>query len=259
MRIKILGPLEVIGEKNSYTPSGTKMRQVLALLISNANTVASTESIAEELWGENPPRSVNTTLQTYIYKLRKDLNREFPEESLGDRLVTRVPGYRFDVPQDCVDANTFERLARQGRTLLNESRVEEALEKLHAATELWSGAVLENVQSLRRLKSHALRLEELRIEVLQMQIVAKIRAGRCHELIPELRALSETHPLNEWFHGQLMFALARSGRRGEALDVYQRLWRTLDDELGLEPSIAMKRFQVEILSNDEGLHPFVGL
>ncbi|MEV8537183.1 BTAD domain-containing putative transcriptional regulator, partial [Streptomyces sp. NPDC051211] len=42
-------------------------------------------------------------------------------------------------------------------------------------------------------------------------------------------------------------ALHRSGRRGEALDVYQRLRATLVRELGLEPSAALRGLQRSIL------------
>ncbi|MUL41483.1 AfsR/SARP family transcriptional regulator [Streptomonospora sp. PA3] len=255
MEIKTLGPLEITSGERLYTPSGTKMRQMLALLLSNANSVVSTDSITEELWGDDPPRSVHTTLQTYIYKLRKDLVREFPGDALENALVTRAPGYKLAVPPERIDATAFERMAREGRLLLQSGRPAEALETLTAAIGLWSGDVMENVQSSRRLQSHALRLQELRIESLQLRIKAKIELGRCHELIPELRALAEEYPLNEWFHGQLMYALTRSGRRSEALDAYQRLRTILGDELGLEPSNEIQRLQLEILRDDGDMVP----
>ncbi|MEV7526405.1 BTAD domain-containing putative transcriptional regulator, partial [Streptomyces sp. NPDC091371] len=54
--------------------------------------------------------------------------------------------------------------------------------------------------------------------------------------------------------GQFMLALHRSGRRGEALDVYQRLRATLVRELGLEPSTSLRRLQRSILmASPDGL------
>ncbi|MEV6686858.1 BTAD domain-containing putative transcriptional regulator, partial [Streptomyces sp. NPDC051130] len=55
---------------------------------------------------------------------------------------------------------------------------------------------------------------------------------------------------HENLHGQFMLALHRSGRRGEALDVYQRLRTNLVEELGIEPSGALRALQRSILLAD---------
>ncbi|MEU9804308.1 BTAD domain-containing putative transcriptional regulator, partial [Streptomyces sp. NPDC051000] len=63
----------------------------------------------------------------------------------------------------------------------------------------------------------------------------------------ELTVLVSRYRTHENLHGQFMLALHRSGRRGEALDVYQRLRTTLVRDLGLEPSGALRRLQRSIL------------
>jgi DNA-binding SARP family transcriptional activator len=52
-----------------------------------------------------------------------------------------------------------------------------------------------------------------------------------------------------------MLALYRSGRHAEALDSYQDARRVLTDELGLEPSEALKGLQGAILAHDPSLQP----
>ncbi|GAA2053845.1 AfsR/SARP family transcriptional regulator [Nocardiopsis rhodophaea] len=253
MRYQTLGTLEVISEQNSYSPGGSKMRQVLALLLVNANTVVGTEAIIDELWKNDPPRSVTTTLQTYIYQLRKAFKREFPDENIGDILITHAPGYKLRIPLDRIDATGFEKSAREGRALFDDGRYADAQDRFASALSLWQGEFMENVTRGRRLHSHAVLLEELKIETLQLKIAAEMRLGRNHEVISELRSLTEHHPLNEWFYGQLMCALARAGRRGEALHVYQRLRYKLNSDLGLDPSAEIKRLHVEILNDEEGI------
>jgi DNA-binding SARP family transcriptional activator len=54
-------------------------------------------------------------------------------------------------------------------------------------------------------------------------------------------------------HAHLMLALYRSGRRGEAIDVYRRLRTCLVSELGLEPSPNLRRLQHAILMSDPRL------
>ena len=50
-----------------------------------------------------------------------------------------------------------------------------------------------------------------------------------------------------------MVALYRGGRQADALDVYARTRDTLDDELGLEPSVTLRSLQQRVLRQDESL------
>jgi DNA-binding SARP family transcriptional activator len=59
--------------------------------------------------------------------------------------------------------------------------------------------------------------------------------------------LTRRYRTHENLHAQFMLALHRSGRRGEALDVYHRLRSTLVRDLGLEPSARLRRLQQSIL------------
>ena len=52
----------------------------------------------------------------------------------------------------------------------------------------------------------------------------------------DLRRLVEESPYRERFVAQLMVALYRLGRQAEALEVYERTRRALDDDLGLQQS-----------------------
>ncbi|MGW7276271.1 AfsR/SARP family transcriptional regulator, partial [Streptomyces sp. NPDC054864] len=71
---------------------------------------------------------------------------------------------------------------------------------------------------------------------------------RHRELLGELTVLVSRYRTHENLHGQFMLALYRSGRRGEALSVYQRLRQALVGELGLEPSAELRRLQRAILT-----------
>jgi len=82
----------------------------------------------------------------------------------------------------------------------------------------------------------------------KLKIEAEIRLGRHRELVAELRSLVHAHPLNEWFHGQLIRVLGYSGRRSEALQAYQRLRAVLREELGVDPSPSVQELQRRLLT-----------
>jgi DNA-binding SARP family transcriptional activator len=79
-----------------------------------------------------------------------------------------------------------------------------------------------------------LRLEESRLQALEWRAEAGLHLGRHDELAAELWDLSQLLPMRERFHAQLMLALYRSGRRGEALDVFRKARGSLVAELGVE-------------------------
>jgi SARP family transcriptional regulator, regulator of embCAB operon len=55
MEFAILGPLGVYEQDRFYAPTAPKQRQLLALLLLNADRVVSTSTCTDELWADNPP------------------------------------------------------------------------------------------------------------------------------------------------------------------------------------------------------------
>lgn len=248
LNFKILGNLAVVVGDRSCTPTTPKPLQVLALLLAEANQVVHVDSIIEEIWDDNPPKSAMTTLQTYIYQLRKHLAAMGVERPDG-LLVTRPPGYLLRLGPDCLDADVFQQLARKGQSLLDTGHPAEASVALRGALALWTGDALADVIKGGTLIAHAAYLDEQRLRTLELRIMADVQLGRHRELVGELRTLVVKYPYNEWLHGQLISALSACGRRNEALDSFQRLRMILDEELGIEPSFELRQLQQKVLAS----------
>lgn len=250
--IEVLGALSVRENGVSIVPTAPKPRQVLALLALNADQVVPVTALVEELWGGVPPRSARTTLQTYVLQLR-ELIAEALARGDGERLTAKdilatVPGgYRLETRAGTVDYREFERRAGAGYRAMDAEDYTSAARLLADALSLWTGPALTDIQVGIRIDMEARRLEEARLCALDQRIEADLRLGRHRELLPELTVMVNQYRMHESVHGQFMLALHRSGRRGEALDVYQRLRTTLVSELGLEPSAALSRLQRSIL------------
>ncbi|MGW0771328.1 AfsR/SARP family transcriptional regulator [Streptomyces sp. NPDC002676] len=252
MDIEVLGALSVRENGVSIVPTAPKPRQVLALLALHADQVVPVTALVEELWGSRPPRSARTTLQTYVLQLREliaeALNHGENEQCTPKDILATVPGgYRLETRNGTVDFREFERRAGAGYRAMDAEDYSGAASRLADALSLWTGPALTDVQAGIRIDMESRRLEEARLCALDQRIEADLRLGRHRELLPELTVLVNQYRMHESLHGQFMLALHRSGRRGEALDVYQRLRTTLVSELGLEPSAALSRMQRSIL------------
>ncbi|MFG1809731.1 BTAD domain-containing putative transcriptional regulator [Streptomyces sp. NPDC049040] len=252
MDIEVLGALSVRVNGVSVVPTAPKSRQVLALLALLADQVVTVTALVEELWGSKPPRSARTTLQTYVLQLRELIGEALVRggsEGCGPKgvLATVPGGYRLETRSGSVDFREFERRAGEGYRAMDAGDFGGAARRLADALALWTGPALTDIQAGIRIDMEARRLEEARLSVLDQRVEADLRLGRHRELLPELTVLVNQHRMHESLHGQFMLALHRSGRRGEALDVYQRLRSTLVSELGLEPSPPICRLQRSIL------------
>ncbi|MEW9547181.1 BTAD domain-containing putative transcriptional regulator [Nonomuraea sp. NPDC050783] len=246
LQFRILGTLEVMNDEGDCTPTAPKLREVLSLLLVQPNRVVPTEILLEELWRGKLPRSAVATLQTYVYQLRKTLSGGHAADDC-EILVTRPPGYMIRLDRDHLDAAQFERLVDEGQAALSRDDPQTASRKLHQALALWRERALADVEPGPRLAAHVAWLEESHLSALELRIEADMRLGKHRQLVGELRALAAAHPLHEWYHLQLMVSLHRSGRRADALDVYQRLRAVVRAEIGLEPSAELRHAQQVIL------------
>ncbi|MER5886600.1 AfsR/SARP family transcriptional regulator [Streptomyces sp. NPDC001941] len=254
MDIDVLGALAVRENGVSVTPTAPKPRQVLALLALHADQVVPVATLIEELWGDRPPRSARTTLQTYVLQLREMISLALVKDPEGaeprtakDVLVTSPGGYLLHTNGGTSDVREFERLAGVGYRAMDAGDFPGAARQLRDALSLWTGSALADVQAGAMLEMEVRRLEETRLCALDQRIEADLRLGRHRELLGELTVLVSRYRTHENLHGQFMLALHRSGRRSEALEVYQRLRNALVRELGLEPSGGLRRLQRSIL------------
>ncbi|MEV0264787.1 AfsR/SARP family transcriptional regulator [Streptomyces sp. NPDC050617] len=249
MEFKVLGPIVAVNKRLVFTPSAPKVKQVLALLVLRANHVVSLETIIDELWGDNPPRTAITTAQTYIYQLRRAFVMELGDK-LGDRaIVTAPPGYVLRTPEESLDFRNFERLAERARACRTAGDTEASARWTESALAMWQGVPLANVERGAVLQNYVSRLEEKRVSVRELHIRSAMELKRYHELVAELRSLVVEYPFNEWFQTQLVLALNKAGRRVEALQAYQKARVLLRDELGLDPSDDLRRAQQEVLNS----------
>lgn len=259
IEIGLLGSMRVRRNGEDVTPSAPKLRQVLALLVLNANSLVSVDQLCEELWEDRPPLSALTTLQTYIYQLRRRLLLATGQHGVpfGTRpphgcpaLLTRVGGYelRLDDKQS-VDAYRFEQLAEQGMAQHRTGVGEEAARTLKEALSLWHGGALVDVITGRRLSAWSTQLQERRKSVQEQRFSLELELGHHHAVLDELAEAFRAHPTHEAFAGQLMRALHRCGRRPDALNTFRTLRSHLVEELGLEPSAQLQRLHQEVLAD----------
>ncbi len=254
MRFLVLGPLEVMDDGGQPLQiAGAKERTLLAHLIANADRVVPADDLIDELWGENPPRTAERTLRSYVSRLRRSLDPERSTEAATETLRSRGDGYELIADGHQIDAVRFEALAGEGHRLLGAGNPDDADLVLEEALDLWRGAAYQGFRYTGFGGSEGERLEELRRAAIEDRIDARLANGDAESLVADLEGMVREEPLRERRWGQLMLALYRAGRQAEALRAFTRARTVLVDELGIEPGPDLQRVQAAILAHDPAL------
>src|ERR671923_1751849 len=247
MDFRLLGPLELWDGPREIEVAGAKRRALLVILLLHRNEVISRDRLVDLLWGERPPPSALHSLEVHVSKLRGLVPGD------GARLQTRPRGYVLRVEPGELDLERFERLAEDGRAALAQGDPERADRLLREALSEVRGPALAEFAFEPFAQAPMAELAELPMAVLEDRVDADLSLGGHATLVGELEALVAAEPLRERRRRQLMLALYRCGRQGEALAAYRDARHVLVEELGIEPTRELRELEQAILRQDPTL------
>ena len=241
MRYRVLGSIEVADGGRPIAIGRGKPRLLLAALLIDANRGVSVDELIERLWAGEPPLTATKSVQVLVSQLRRALGRE--EASIA----TVGSGYMLRIKPGDMDIDRFEELLERGRGQLGEGRPRDAEATLDEALALWRGRAYEDVAYEDFAREEIARLEERRLVAMEERFEAMLAGGRHIDAVAGLERLVAEHPLRERVLRLLMLALYRTGRRADALAVYDAARRRLSEQLGIEPGEPLRRLHAAIL------------
>src|ERR1700742_4175945 len=241
VELGVLGPLQVRQGGAPVSIPGAKPRAILTMLGLHGGSIVSADTLVELLWGEDPPRTAAKALQTHISSLRR---------ALGDGVVG-TEGAGWTLQGTSVDAPRYKFPAKSAREPAAAGDSGQGVARFEEALALWRG--VPELPDGRRGASEKTRWIESYAALVEDRADALLATGRAAEIIGELEAAVAEAPLRERRWGQLMLALYRVGRQGDALNAYQRARSLLADELGVDPGPELRRLEAAIVAQDESL------
>jgi DNA-binding SARP family transcriptional activator/tetratricopeptide (TPR) repeat protein len=241
LEIKLLGPLTVHRAGAPVDLGPRQQRCVLGLLGLQPNRVVRQEEIIDVLWGAHPPATSRNMVHAYVSRLRRLLP---PRTDIA--LITGGDGgYRLNVDSDQLDLLRFDELVARAATLSGS-----ALDRYVQALACWRGPVLADLTARLRQHPAAVALARRHVDAVLAHADLAIAAGLHQEAEKQLRALTAQEPLHEGAHARLMLAVAGSGRRAAALDMFAEVRGRLVEELGLEPGSELRDAQAQVLRGE---------
>ncbi|MEV6343797.1 BTAD domain-containing putative transcriptional regulator [Actinoplanes sp. NPDC051851] len=242
--VRLLGPVDVLTDDGRPRQlRGVRRKALLTILALPAGRVVASRRLIELMWRDAPPPAVGNALQRHVSHLRTIVGRR-------EAIVARPPGYLLDLGPEPTDVGVAERLVRDAARA---TRPEDRLDRLRSAVRLWSGPSLAELRDLPWFDDQARRLDETLLRARTELLTVRLELGHGPRMLTELEALAAEHPWHEEIAGLLMRALYAAGRQTEALAVYQRLRKALNEELGIDPGPGLRDLEAAVLRQDPAL------
>lgn len=247
LRFEVLGPVRALRDGLPIDLGPAKQRAVLAVLLLSPGRPVPTHRIVDAVWGDEPPENGTNVVQKYVAGLRRALDPDRSPRTPGELLTLTDGGYVLQA--GALDAEDFRNRLARADAERRAGRLEEASRIARGALDLWHGEALGGLTGP-IFDSARTRLVEERASACELWADIELSRGGFAGLVSELSRLVQEFPLREGLRAQLMIALHRSGRQGEALAVFRDAREYLLDELGVEPGERLQETHRRILRNE---------
>jgi DNA-binding SARP family transcriptional activator len=246
--INPFGRLSVMVDSREVNLGSPHQRALLALLAISANQAVRMDTIIESIWGQHAPLRVKASIQAHVSRLRKSLAWNTSNNSgRTPRVEYCSTGYSLRIDVDQINTQRFEKLVEKGRRLPGEGLLEEAAENFRQALELWRGVPYGDLLHYEFATQEAARLEELRLAAVAGMANCRLKLGDYRSVTESLGDDVRRYPLREDLASYYMVALDHSGRRADALHIYERTRSNLAEELGVDVSKGLRSVYHAIL------------
>ena len=243
VEFRLLGDVEARSDGQRLDIGPTRQRCVLVALLVDVNRPVPADQLIDRIWADDLPHRARNALAGYLSRLRQVLSGD------GDVEIAREPGgYVLKADPASIDLHRFRQLTSAARATTEPAGADRLFCQ---ALELWRGDPFVSLDTP-WLNDVRTALGAERLAVVLDHNDAGLRAGRHGELLPQIAAAAQDHPLDERLAGQLMLAQYRCGRQADALDIFRVMRERLVEELGADPSPPLRQVHQQILDGDPG-------
>ncbi|MGC4948568.1 BTAD domain-containing putative transcriptional regulator [Streptomyces sp. DT224] len=245
MRYGILGTTQALRDDGTaLSVGGARLRALLTVLALRPGRTVPVAVLVDEVWDGEPPADAVGALQALVGRLRRAIGH--------DAVASAESGYRLAAEPEAVDLFRFERLAAEGARALAEGDPARATALLGDALALWRGPALADLPDRH---AAAARWTARRLDARRDRLAAELKLGRAAEVLPELAALCDEHPLDEPLQALRVRALRDAGRTAQALAAYDEVRILIADRLGTDPGPELTALYGELLRQEPARPP----
>jgi TolB-like protein len=227
LKLRVLGGFELhSGGRPDATPSGRKVRALLAFLALSPGVACPREKLMALLWSDRAEEQARASLRQALTELRQVLGEPSPLRTEQDKVS-------LDSAAIMVDAVEFPRLVKSG--------------KLDEAAALYRGPLLDGHGVRDGAFEDWLSAERARLHDLAIATLHRLAASQGGTAATDTaQRLLQLEPAHEATHRLLMQRYAGAGQRAQALRQYQLCRDALQRDLQAKPDAETEQLYRQI-------------
>ena len=264
VRICVLGGCRVLDDAGAELDLGSrKPRSVVTALALTPGRPVSADTLADLVWGGEPPRTAPGSLHAYLSGLRRVLEPERPVRGAASVIETTDHGYVLRVPPPrSTPTRSPRRYARPGgcwRRWRPSSRPAPDPTGRRARRS-WPRSTVSTPRSrcgrgsrtptsptTPTSRPSGRRSTSLRAGGEEARLLALLALGDHAGVLATTESATARHPLSEGLWATHALALARAGRQADALEALRTVRTTLAEELGIDPGPRLRALESAVL------------
>ncbi len=223
---------------------GRQGRVAFAMLAAERDRALTTEELASELWGEDPPRAWDAALRAIVSKLRSAL----VDVDLASEAIANAFGcYQLVLPTEVwVDLEAADDAVHRAEAALRTGEPDDANGWALVANAIARRPFLAGEDGPWATRRRAM-LTDVRVRALESRSAVCLSKGLFSLAARDAELVLDMEPFRETAYQLLMRAHAGSGNPAEAVRVYERCRGVIEGELGVSPSTETEALYLEIL------------
>lgn len=229
------GGKEIVIDRNTVSKT-TQLLQMLALYGQEGISKA---GLIDALYGRESVENKNGSLNNTIFRLRKQLKTAGLPDSQYICIRNGMCTWDKEIPL-WVDVGEFQKLAKKGQ----QAEGQEQIDIWSKTVACYTGEFLPNMIGEDWVTVENVRCRDLYAQCVQKLCEYNMEREHYEETLRVATAAASIYPFENWQLWQIDSLIAMS-RYQEAMEIYEKATKMVQDELGLPPSPEMlKRFQV---------------
>ncbi len=248
IRIQMMDHFLIYIDEKQTDHLATKSKKGAALvqyLILNEGEPVPNQKLLAALWDEEKSTNPENALKTLVSRLRVLLNQIDP--MLGACVVSDRGAYHWQCP-DCMSIDLYEIDAIFERLSENTLPVQEQRRLYNQLLEMYQGDLLQHSEQNEWALAKATTLHNKYMAAVYAYIELLKDKSQFADIVSVCRRALDVDSFDDRLHMELMSALIKINRTGEALVQYKHVVQLNYHYLGVQPSEDLQEFYKQIVS-----------